>query len=311
MGIIVKKRDGRVVEFDVTRITKAISKAMNEVGKLDEVKASQLADKVTKSLKGGEETVEHIQDIVEKVLMASSLKDVARAYIIYREKRNRARKATSNQVIADIIAAKKNDITRENANMNADTPAGMMMKIASESSKSYVDEMLLSSDVADAVKKNILHIHDKDYYPTRSLTCIQSPIDRILEQGFVAGHGESRGAKRIETASILAAVSLQTTQNEQHGGQAIPAFDFYMAPYVRKSYIEEIEKLASFTHADLSSLKEEPVEEYVFAPTDDILGTIQRAKQHAINMTVHRVHQSMEAFIHNMNTIHSRGGRVA
>ena len=186
-----------------------------------------------------------------------------------------------------------------------------MMKIASESSKSYVDEMLLSSDVADAVKKNILHIHDKDYYPTRSLTCIQSPIDRILEQGFVAGHGESRGAKRIETASILAAVSLQTTQNEQHGGQAIPAFDFYMAPYVRKSYIEEIEKLASFTHADLSSLKEEPVEEYVFAPTDDILGTIQRAKQHAINMTVHRVHQSMEAFIHNMNTIHSRGGRVA
>ncbi len=107
--------------------------------------------------------------------------------------------------------------------MNTDSPAGMMMKFASETTKPFVDDYLLSwLEARDAVRHNYIHIHDKDYYPTKSLTCVQHPLDRILSYGFVAGHGESRPAKRIETASIIACISLETAQNEMHGGQAIP-----------------------------------------------------------------------------------------
>lgn len=216
------------------------------------------------------------------------------------------KKAEKVNVFMGIINAKHNDITRENANMNADTPAGMMMKFSSETTKAFVDEHLLSDDVREAVENNILHIHDKDYYPTKSMTCVQHPLDNVLENGFVAGHGESRPAKRIETASVIACISMETAQNEMHGGQAIPAFDFYLAPYVRKTYIEEIEKIEKLSNADLSYLKEREIDEYVTRelPNDDE----ERVVQHCINMTVDRVHQAMEAFIHNMNTIHSRGG---
>ena len=101
---------------------------------------------------------------------------------------------------------------------------------------------------------NYLHIHDKDYYPTKSLTCVQHPLDHILKYGFSAGHGESRPAKRIETASILGCISLETAQNEMHGGQAIPAFDFYLAPYVRNSFIEEVKNLEELNGKDYSHL---------------------------------------------------------
>ncbi|MDY5607854.1 MAG: anaerobic ribonucleoside triphosphate reductase, partial [Sodaliphilus sp.] len=125
--------------------------------------------------------------------------------------------------------------------------------------------------------------------------------------GFVAGHGESRPAKRIETASVIACISMETAQNEMHGGQAIPAFDFYLAPFVRKSYIEEVKNVEALTGSDLSSLYDAEIDDFIEKPLDFLTGE-QRAKQHAINRTVSRVHQAMEAFIHNMNTIHSRGG---
>ena len=157
------------------------------------------------------------------------------------------------------------------------------------------------------MRNGYLHIHDKDYYPTKSLTCVQHPLDKILKYGFTAGHGESRPAKRIETASIIGCISLETAQNEMHGGQAIPAFDFYLAPFVRSSYIEEIKTLESLSGEDLSELYNAPIDDYLKRPLDGLKGR-ERMKQHAINETVGRVHQSMEAFIHNMNTIHSRGG---
>ena len=191
--------------------------------------------------------------------------------------------------------------------MNADTPAGMMMKFASESTKSYVDECMLSEEVKEAVKNNYIHIHDKDYYPTKSLTCIQHPLDKILEDGFFAGHGESRPAKRIETASILGCISMETVQNEMHGGQAIPAFDFYMAPFVRRSFQEELDKIGEINGEDYSRLYNTPIDDYLRRDLIGIQGD-DRVIQHAINMTVSRVHQSMEAFVHNMNSIHSRGG---
>lgn len=306
MSIEIKKRDGRLVPFDITRIEHAIKSACNEVGTTD-LNIACVAKNVEARCYNGIE-VEAIQDLVETELMGAGAAKVAKAYILFREERNRARTRKQDAVITSVVNAERNDVTRENANSASETPAGMMMKVASENSKEYASKYLISEDVRDAVKDNILHIHDFDYYLTRSLTCLQHPVNMLLSDGFKAGHGESRSAKRIETASILSAISMETIQNEMHGGQAIPAFDFYMAPYVRKTYIEEIEKLETFTHTDLSALKNEEVEEYVVVPTDEIIATIQRAKQHAINMTVNRVHQAMEAFLHNMNTIHSRGG---
>ncbi len=207
----------------------------------------------------------------------------------------------------EIIEAKNNDITRENANMNTDSPAGMMMKFASETTKPFVDDYLLSDEAREAVRGGYLHIHDKDYYPTKSLTCVQHPLNHILENGFVAGHGESRPARRIETASVIACISLETCQNEMHGGQAIPAFDFYLAPFVRYSFIEELKQIAQLTGEDYSGLYNVEIDDFVKKPLEGLDGE-QRILQHAVNNTVSRVHQSMEAFIHNMNTIHSRGG---
>ena len=303
----VVKRDGRVVIFDNRKIVDAILKAMNvtEEGE-DIVLAAEIASAISK-INVDNMSVEDIQDQVEYELMNSPRKEVAKKYIAYRNQRNLARKAKSREIFQEIIDAQATEITRENANMNADTPAGMMMKFASESTKSYVDECLLSDDVKEAVKNNYIHIHDKDYYPTKSLTCIQHPLDKILEDGFFAGHGESRPAKRIETASILGCISMETVQNEMHGGQAIPAFDFYMAPFVRKTFQEELDKIGDINGEDYSRLYSTKIDDYLKRDLIGIQGD-DRVIQHAINMTVSRVHQSMEAFVHNMNSIHSRGG---
>ncbi len=303
----VVKRDGRIVGFNEQKIMAAIRKAMLHTDKgEDSTLIEQITDHI--SFRGKSQmSVEAIQDAIEMELMKSARKDVAQKYIAYRNQRNIARKAKTRDVFMSIVNAKNNDITRENANMNADTPAGMMMKFASETTKPFVDDYLLSEEVRDAVLHNYIHIHDKDYYPTKSLTCVQHPLDIILHHGFTAGHGSSRPAKRIETAAVLACISLETCQNEMHGGQAIPAFDFYLAPYVRMSYQEEVKNLEKLTGEDLKDLYDAPIDDYLEKSLEGLEGKA-RLEQHAINKTVNRVHQAMEAFIHNMNTIHSRGG---
>lgn len=303
----VLKRDGRIVGFNEEKIVAAIRRAMlhTDLGE-DMDLAAGIACRV--ACRGQEQmTVEDIQDCVEVELMKSRRKDVAQVYIAYRNQRSVARKAKTRDIFLEIIETKSNDVTRENANMNADTPAGMMMKFSSESTKPFVDDYLLKEEVRNAIHQGYLHIHDKDYYPTKSLTCVQHPLDKILQNGFFAGHGESRPAKRIETASILGCISLETAQNEMHGGQAIPAFDFYLAPYVRASFVEEMKVLEDIMGDDYSSLYEFPLKDYIKKPLEGLDGK-ERIVQHAVNRTVARVHQSMEAFIHNMNTIHSRGG---
>ncbi len=303
----VVKRDGRIVGFNEQKIMAAVRKAMLHTDKgEDERLVQQIADRIGFVGKP-QMTVEDIQNQVEMELMKSSRKDVARAYISYRNQRSVARKAKTRDVFLEIINVKNNDITRENANMNADTPAGMMMKFSSETTKPFVDDYLLSEESREAVSQNRLHIHDKDYYPTKSLTCCQHPLDHILERGFSAGHGSSRAAKRIETASVLACISLETAQNEMHGGQAIPAFDFYLAPYVRSSFVEEVKALEELTGESYAHIYNKEIKDYLKKPLDGLEGEA-RMVQHAINKTVARVHQAMEAFIHNMNTIHSRGG---
>jgi len=307
MILTVEKRDGRVVGFNDEKIKAAIRKAMLHTEKGEDESlinriATRIADTGAERMK-----VEAIQDMVEMELMKSSRKDVAVVYIRYRQDRSMARKSKMYNTMQEIVNAINNDITRENANMNADTPAGMMMKFSSETTKAYTDDGLLTAEALGAVRHNYVHIHDKDYYPTKSLTCVQHPLDVILQGGFMAGHGESRPAKRIETASVIACISMETAQNEMHGGQAIPAFDFYLAPFVHKTFIEEVKYVEKMTGEDYSELYEAPIEDYIIKELDGLTGK-ERAMQHAINRTAGRVHQAMEAFIHNMNTIHSRGG---
>ena len=303
----VLKRDGRVVGYNEEKIKAAIRKAMlaTDAGE-DEALIQRIADRIGHRGRS-QMSVEDIQDQVELELMKSPRKEVARCYINYRQKRSVARKAKTRDLFLEIINAKNNDVTRENANMNADTPAGMMMKFASETTKPFVDDYLLSEEAREAVRGNYLHIHDKDYYPTKSLTCVQHPLDKVLKQGYMAGHGESRPAKRIETAGVIACITMETAQNEMHGGQAIPAFDFYLAPYVRRAFIEEIKNLEQIMGQDYSRLYDIEFADYIERELDFLQGD-ERILQHAINKTVRRVHQAMEAFIHNMNTIHSRGG---
>ena len=308
----VIKRNSTEVSFDITKIIAAITMANESIPescRMTPVQIRRIAESVELNCQKLDRapSVEEIQDLVELELMQSSRKEVARRYIAYRDQRSRARRAKTRDLFIEIIETKNNEVTRENANMNTDSPAGMMMKFASETTKPYVDDYLLSEEALHAVRHGYIHIHDKDYYPTKSLTCVQHPLDRILEYGFIAGHGESRPAKRIETASVIACISLETAQNEMHGGQAIPAFDFYLAPFVRASFIEEIKNLEKLYGEDFSDLYNVELKDYEKKELDGLTGR-DRVLAHAVNRTVARVHQAMEAFIHNMNTIHSRGG---
>ena len=206
----------------------------------------------------------------------------------------------NKETFLSIINGQNKEVLTENANMNSDTPSGMMYKLASETSKEFTKECLLTKEAREAVEGNYIHIHDMDYYPTKSLTCLQHPLDKILENGFRAGHGASRPAKRIETATMLACISMETIQNEMHGGQAFPAFDFYLAPYVRATLIEELDKISEVTGRVYDHNIQ--IKDYT------VNYNTSSAVQLAINNTVNRVHQAMESFVHNCNTIHSRGG---
>lgn len=215
-----------------------------------------------------------------------------------------------------IIGGEAKEVLTENANMNSSTPSGLMYKLASETSKEFTTKYLLSDETREAVEGNYIHIHDLDYYPTRSLTCLQHPLDKILREGFRAGHGASRPAKRIETATMLACISMETIQNEMHGGQAFPAFDFYLAPYVRATFLEELRKLDDVIvlcdgASELDELESEEWDDiwkYIEEHGYEITENPDCGAKIAINNTVNRVHQAMESFVHNCNTIHSRGG---
>lgn len=211
------------------------------------------------------------------------------------------------ETLESIIRAESNDITKENANMSAETPSGMMMKFASETTKSYTATELLDTEHYALHSSGVIHIHDLDYYPTRSLTCVQHPLDHMLHHGLEVNHASLRKANSIHGASVMACISLETAQNEMHGGQSIPAFDFYMAPFVRVTFDKELKKLSEFTGRNLDVLKNIEILEYTEKPLDGLTGD-ERIIQHAINRTVYGVYQAMEGFIHNMNSIHSRGG---
>lgn len=211
----VVKRDGRIVRFSRSKIVKAIQNAMEESGDRIDL---DLANDIALNISNVEKEILNVDDIhkqVEKALSKNGYKKALKTYKSYRTKRDIARKAPSRKAFKDIINAVPSEVTRENANMNADTPAGMMMKFASENTKPYAMEVLLSEDVRDSITGNYIHVHDLDYLVSRSFTCLQHPLD-VLFKGFSAGHGESRPPKRIETAAIQACISMETIQNEMH-----------------------------------------------------------------------------------------------
>jgi ribonucleoside-triphosphate reductase len=233
-------------------------------------------------------------------------------------------------IIAGIVNVESNDTCNENANMSSMTPAGQMMKFASEVSKIYALENLVSPRFKEAHEKGLIHIHDLDFYSSKTTTCLQYDLADMFENGFYTKHGYIREAQSISTYATLATIIFQTNQNEQHGGQAIPAFDFYMAKGVLKSFrrhlkrrilsfveikngveiTQEYEKNAKeFLKKNVSSIKcnENEIkllEEYFKISRDDLIKLLVEAYDDTQNET----YQAMEGFLHNLNTMHSRGG---
>lgn len=330
MADIVVKRDGREKEFSELRVLNAVTQAYASVyngsTELFKDQIKHVVDSICSSVVSygrRKISVERINDFMINELRNVN-EDVALSAIKYRKERERARRRKEYDTYREISNAVKNDITKENANMASETPAGMMMKYSSEVTKAFTKAELLDDVTWQAIEDNILHIHDMDYYPTRSLTCLQHPLDKIMKTGFTVGkNGTMRPAKRIMTASFMACMSMQDIQNEMHGGQAIPAFDFYMAPYVRMSFKENMKKYAEamdiseelaeqysdiefkdYVHIDING----SIPDYINEPNFVNAPTINKLIQFAMNATVKDVHQAMEAFIHNMNSIRSRGG---
>ncbi|MCG4584687.1 ATP cone domain-containing protein, partial [Anaerosalibacter bizertensis] len=239
----IKKRDGREVPFNIEKIANAIFKAAEAVGGQDYNTALKLAEEVTLYLednfKGEIPEVEDIQDGVEKILIESGHARTAKEYILYRSERNKAREMNTRlmKVYEDLTfkEAKDNDLKRENANIDGDTAMGTMLKYGSEGAKQFYDLFILNPDHSHAHKNGDIHIHDLDFL-TLTTTCCQIDLLNLFKGGFCTGHGYLREPKDIQSYAALACIAIQSNQNDQHGGQSVPNFDYSMAPGVRKTY---------------------------------------------------------------------------
>lgn len=315
------KRDGKIVKFDPEKITEAIAKAglVTEEFKHDRAKA--ITEKV---LKRADETikvrtphVEQIQDIVEEVLMESSFKKTAREYIQYRQERSRRREAKSDlmniyRTISHADASEDSDVKRSNANVDGNSSMGKMLQFGAEGSKVFTKTLLLRPEIAAAHDNGDIHIHDLDFYATGTLTCCQSDPLRLFDDGgFNTGHGHLRTPNSIGSYGALAAILLQANQNEQHGGQSIPNFDYAMAPGVNKSFRKALKRnLEKYNRFAGKKLALEVKDDCNYGDDKELV----KAKWpeevvKASNEDVEReTFQAMEGFVHNLNTMHSRAG---
>ena len=331
--ICIIKRDGKQERFSASKITGAIGKAFEATGldKHDE-SIEEITRRVIAHFTGNTVGVEEIQDLVETELMKVQ-PEVAKKYIIYRQWRNteRERKTHIKHVMDGIVAIDRNDINLSNANMSSHTPAGQMMTFASEITKDYTYKYLLPKPYAEAHQLGDIHIHDLDYYPTKTTTCIQYDLDDLFERGFHTKNGSIRTPQSIQSYATLATIIFQTNQNEQHGGQAIPAFDFFMAKGVLKSFQKIVASMLSFC----IEMKGQAVDERTLLEVvrlhvaTILLGDSEKSAlvsvlngqdfdvtadelthilYKAYAQTRKDTHQAMEGFIHNLNTMHSRGG---
>ena len=343
----LKKRDGRLVDFDAEKIAVAINKAFAATYKPDHMDVARaLAAEVVAALEvEGLEVpdVEHVQDMVERVLMDSGYVQTAKAYILYRNERSRAREMNTRlmKIYEDITFtdAIDSDVKRENANVNADTAMGAMLKYGSEGAKQFYQMFLLKPEHAKAHREGDIHIHDLDFYALTT-TCCQIDIKKLFAGGFSTGHGCLREPNDIASYSALACIAIQSNQNDQHGGQSIVNFDYGMADGVRKTfgryYTRNLAKCLVLCRGvedpeealkDLRrSIREETgleprlerYEEYLQAELprlaeryggEEELARCQRqAVRFAEKETDRATYQAMEAFIHNLNTMHSRCG---
>lgn len=306
----VIKRDGKVVNFDRNKIENAVLKAYYGMEKtFDEKNIHMVGSKIENTLlklnhKNIE--IETIQDLVEKELMHID-EDLAKSYILYRNKRNRIRRNSIYNQIDEMIQAKKNDLTNENGNMNSETPSGMISKVGFESAKEFALDSLLSLESRISHERKDIHIHDLDFYLTKSLTCIQTDLFKPFSGGFNTSNGGVRSPKRISTAAGLAAISIQTSQNEMHGGQSIHAFDFATAPYVRMSFESHYKDAYNFYFGKEIDNVDVKIDEYEIKDLQNF-NDLDRVKQHAINQTVKETKQAMEGLIHDLNIMNSRSG---
>ena len=260
----IVKRDGHVQSFDPEKIRQAIIKAYRAGGVHEEAaRIDNIVQSVTDFARQSGElvTVEQIQDRVEEELMRLN-PFIAKKYIIYREWRTveRDKRTSMKHTMDGIVTIEKNDVNLGNANMSSHTPAGQMMTFASEVTKDYASKYLLSLRYSRAHRAGDIHIHDLDYYPTKTTTCVQYDIADLYERGFRTKNGSIRTPQNIHSYATLATIIFQTNQNEQHGGQAIPAFDFFMAPGVHKSFVTHLIERLRFvlelrqpTNTDLST----------------------------------------------------------
>lgn len=337
----IKKRDGRQVPFNLEKISNAIDKSLRATGDYEDGLALRLASKVVEQADGSAvPSVEEIQDIVEKVLVDADLAKAAKAYILYRAERTRAREMNTRlmKTYDEITnrASKESNLKRDNANINGDTAMGAMLKYGSEGAKLYNEMYVLKPEHAKAHHDGDIHIHDFDFY-TLTTTCCQIDIERLFKGGFSTGHGFLREPNSIASYSALACIAIQSNQNDQHGGQSIPNFDYGLADGVRKTFVKEytdslvralefdggsdakatVEKV----HAGLKAKSLVPVladdngfdgeEAKALAASYDA-GLISKAqafaRKHALEDTERATYQAMEALIHNLNTMHSRAG---
>ena len=342
MVLEIKKRDGRKVNYDISKITQAIHKAMKSQGINDLDTAKELAVKVQDNLfvmyAGDCPNVEQIQDLVEEVLLGYN-KKVAKEYIKYRTDRTRVREMNSHlmQVLDQLTNAdaKDCDMKRENGNVDGDTPMGTMLKYGSESAKYYYEKFLLSPAHSKAHREGDIHIHDFDFYALTT-TCCQIDLIKLFEDGFSTGHGFLREPKDILSYSALACIAIQANQNDQHGGQSVPNFDYAMSIGVRKTYArlykknflmaselligadvlekvnETFDKLTADGFVPSLDRKEEYVQKeaqyFDWMDKDKLDKVLAFTVDKAYSETNRQTYQAMEALIHNLNTMHSRAG---
>ncbi|MDD7295109.1 MAG: anaerobic ribonucleoside triphosphate reductase [Oscillospiraceae bacterium] len=340
------KRDGRRVPFNIVKIANAVFRAAQSVGGTDMDTAMDIAVKTCElyeQLHGKKEpTVEEIQDLVEKELIECGHAQTAKAYILYRYERTRDREIKSNlmQIMNELTfdSAKDSDIKRENANIDGDTAMGTMLKYGSSAAKEFYEMRVLKPKHAKAHRNGDIHIHDLDFL-TLTTTCCQIDLIQLFDHGFSTGHGFLREPNDISSYSALACIAIQSNQNDQHGGQSVPNFDYAMAGGVKKTYrkrylqnvaralelLTEIEEPEAFVKdyaaaiqketglipclANNNGYQEAEAEKLSEKLTDDQITTVQAfAKKNAYQETNRATYQAMEALIHNLNTMNSRAG---
>ena len=259
----IRKRDDRVEAFDVSKITRAIFRAASSVGGVDIAMASNIAqhvkDKIDLQFEGTVPSVEQVQDVVEHTLVHEGHAKTAKAYILYRDRRSRARNSRSHlmQTMRDLTFKSRGaiDLKRENANIDGECTMGVMLRYGSEASKEMSLSELILPEFADAHVNGDIHIHDLDFYPL-CWNCCQIPAGKLLEAGFNTGHGNLRTASNIQSASSLACIIIQSNQNDMFGGQSIPKFDYDLAPFVAKTFVKKLVDVMRVKYDDMLSLQE-------------------------------------------------------